>query len=65
MVALLSFGLGAIVTILIMLARSSNYPQRPPKPRLPDLRQESQGAEIPRAPLDSSAPWERDSDWWR
>lgn len=69
MVAMLSFALGMIVTILFVMARSISSPPDVD----PDLfdDEDEDGEETTRnveagdPPADSKEAWEQDPDWWK
>ena len=64
MVALLSFALGMIVTILFVMARTGA--SRPEvDPELFEEEDESHNVEAGDPPADTKEPWEQDPDWWK
>jgi len=72
MVALLSFSLGMVLTLLVIIARSGH--RRVERDNcLLDARHDwgpsgeppQENAEVGEQSGDPGAPWERDPDWWR
>ena len=63
LIALLSFALGVILTILIVMARTGKEP--PPIEEDLFADEEEQNVEVGEQPADSREPWEQDPDWWR
>ena len=71
MVALISFALGMIVTILLVMARSGSRHESIEADFLEEEEEENPDDEGPEATSDqpskgsSKEIWEKDSDWWK
>lgn len=68
MVALLSFSLGMVLTLLVIIAKSGHR-QTERNNCFLDARHDwsppQENAEVGEQSGDPRAPWERDPDWWR
>jgi len=65
LVALLSFSLGMVLTLLVIIARSGHRRGEHQHSVFDDQDPPQQNAEVGDQSGDPRAPWERDPNWWR